>query len=87
WIICTLWVALWKIVSASSAGALAEAREWLMWTVRRSLPSGVLPEQVHPYTGQPISVAPLTWSHATFVHVVRQYARRYRELHTEQGGT
>jgi hypothetical protein len=27
----------------------------------------VLAEQVDPYTGAPLSVAPLTWSHAAFV--------------------
>jgi len=86
WIICTLWLALWKIVSASTAGMLREARKWIEWAADRSLASGVLPEQLHPYTGQPLSVAPLTWSHATFVYVVRRYARRYYELHSGQEG-
>jgi len=65
---------------------LREARKWIEWAADRSLASGVLPEQLHPYTGQPLSVAPLTWSHATFVYVVRRYARRYYELHSGQEG-
>jgi hypothetical protein len=38
----------------------------------------VLSEQVHPYTGEPLSVSPLTWSHAAFVSAVQHYARRSR---------
>jgi hypothetical protein len=48
--------------------------------VSRALPSGVLAEQVHPYTGQPISVSPLTWSHATFVAVVADYLHKLQEF-------
>jgi hypothetical protein len=33
----------------------------------------VLPEQLNPYDGSPLSVAPLTWSHAQFVSAVRAY--------------
>jgi GH15 family glucan-1,4-alpha-glucosidase len=36
----------------------------------------VLPEQVDPYTGEAKSVAPLTWSHAAYVHAVHSVARR-----------
>jgi GH15 family glucan-1,4-alpha-glucosidase len=28
---------------------------------------------VHPYTNAPLSVSPLTWSHATLVMAVREY--------------
>jgi len=44
----------------------------------RALPSGIMSEQVHPYTGEPLSVSPLTWSHAAFVSAVQHYARRSR---------
>jgi hypothetical protein len=30
-------------------------------------------EQVHPYTNEPLSVSPLTWSHATLVATVQEY--------------
>jgi glucoamylase len=30
-------------------------------------------EQVHPYTNAPLSVSPLTWSHATLVATVQEY--------------
>ncbi len=30
-------------------------------------------EQIHPITGEPLSVSPLTWSHAAFVSRVERY--------------
>jgi GH15 family glucan-1,4-alpha-glucosidase len=30
----------------------------------------ILPEQIDPYDGQHLSVAPLTWSHAQVVSVI-----------------
>jgi GH15 family glucan-1,4-alpha-glucosidase len=55
-------------------------KEIFEWVLRHRLESGLLPEQVHPYKGTPLSVAPLTWSHATFVQEVLRYGRRYKEL-------
>ncbi|GAB4526247.1 MAG: glycoside hydrolase family 15 protein [Anaerolineales bacterium] len=69
WFICTLWLAEWHIVN----GEHAQALELLRWVAEHALPSGVLAEQVNPYTNAPLSVSPLTWSHATFVSVVRAY--------------
>ncbi len=60
WIITTLWLAQ----SYALSGDKDRARELLDWVNRWADPTGVLPEQVHPYTGEPLSVAPLTWSHA-----------------------
>jgi glucoamylase len=73
WFICTMWVALYAIARAKTAVDLAQAREILSWVDSRKLPSGVLAEQVHPYTNAPMSVSPLTWSHATVVEVVQAY--------------
>ncbi|ASS64993.1 MULTISPECIES: glycoside hydrolase family 15 protein [unclassified Paenibacillus] len=80
WIICTLWVANFEIESATSLADLEAPRRTLEWVVRQSLESGVLPEQLNPYDGSPLSVAPLTWSHATFVQSVSKYAAKYKEL-------
>jgi GH15 family glucan-1,4-alpha-glucosidase len=35
--------------------------------------------QVHPYT-RPLSVSPLTWSHATVVMTVREYLEKWNGL-------
>jgi glucoamylase len=34
-------------------------------------------EQLHPYTGEPLSVSPLTWSHAEYVRTVQEYIDRF----------
>jgi GH15 family glucan-1,4-alpha-glucosidase len=73
WLVNTLWLADWIIARARRRGDLAAARDFLEWTAMRALPSGVLAEQLHPDTGAPLSVSPLTWSHAAFVSTVLQY--------------
>jgi glucoamylase len=73
WFITTLWLAEWYAETAESDDDLEKALELLLWVAERALPSGVLAEQVHPYTNAPLSVSPLTWSHATYVAVVRRY--------------
>jgi glucoamylase len=80
WIICTLWLAEWSVTRAQSAGDLVRPLELLRWAVGKALPSGVLPEQVHPYDGRPLSVSPLTWSHAQFVHATLRYLDRLHAL-------
>ncbi|HEV8539999.1 MAG TPA: glycoside hydrolase family 15 protein [Nitrospiraceae bacterium] len=80
WFICTLWLALWSIATAKSREGLKPAVMILEWCAHHGLPSGVLPEQVHPDTHAPLSVSPLTWSHATFVTAVQEYLRRWKQL-------
>ncbi len=80
WIICTLWLALWHIERAMALEELKKPLEILKWVHKKAMSSGVLSEQLHPYSGEPVSVAPLTWSHATYVHVVLAYTEKYDEL-------
>ncbi len=80
WFICTLWGALGRIFLADDRGQFTRPREILQWVCDHAQPSGVLAEQVHPYTGAPMSVAPLTWSHATFVETVLAYCERFASL-------
>ena len=40
----------------------------------------MLAEQVNPYTNEPISVSPLTWSHATVVSTVIKYLEKLEQL-------
>jgi GH15 family glucan-1,4-alpha-glucosidase len=65
---------------------LDRALPYLDWARERSLPSGVLAEQFHPYSGEPISVCPLTWSHATLMTVISQYLLRHAELTGARSG-
>jgi glucoamylase len=80
WVICTLWLARWQIACAERLGQLKEAMELLNWAVKYSLLSGVMAEQIHPYTGMPVSVSPLTWSHAEFVIAVCEYLQKHQEI-------
>jgi GH15 family glucan-1,4-alpha-glucosidase len=76
WILCTLSIAHWWAQRARTAAEAQKATDILMWATERALPSGVLPEQVDPYDGRPLSVAPLTWSHAAFVLATHRVADR-----------
>ena len=78
WVICTLWLADWYIARGGE-GNLEKAGDLLRRVASWAQPSGVLPEQLHPLTGAPLSVAPLTWSHATFVSTVHRYMARLSE--------
>ncbi len=86
WVICTLWMAMHKIAIASNVEELNESLEYLQWTRDRAAVSGVLAEQFHPYSGDPISVSPLTWSHATVMTVVMQYLLKHAELTGTRSG-
>jgi GH15 family glucan-1,4-alpha-glucosidase len=80
WIICTLWVAEWEIECAKTIEELVTPRKTLEWVVKYAMESGVLSEQLDPLDGSPVSVAPLTWSHATFILTVVKYLNKVEEL-------
>jgi glucoamylase len=86
WVICTLWHAQWLIEKAKDLSELSEALPYLEWVASRALPSGVLAEQFDPYTGAPISVSPLTWSHATAMTTVMNYLLRHARLSGRPSG-
>ena len=65
-----MWLARWYIAKAAKLADLEPALDLLRWVSKHSLPSGILAEQVHPFTNQPLSVSPLTWSHAEVVATV-----------------
>ncbi|HEX9502273.1 MAG TPA: glycoside hydrolase family 15 protein [Thermoanaerobaculia bacterium] len=80
WLICTLWLAEHAIARATSVAELQSALDLLRWTRSKARPSLLLPEQIHPLTGAPLSVAPFSWSHAQVVSVVRGYVESLRVL-------
>jgi GH15 family glucan-1,4-alpha-glucosidase len=87
WFICTMWLGQHAVARARNAADLQAARDILTWVEQRKMPSGVLAEQVHPYSGQPLSVAPLTWSHATVVTLVQEYLDRCEALELRPAGS
>jgi GH15 family glucan-1,4-alpha-glucosidase len=80
WFICTLWLAQWHLARAENEGDLQPALELFDWVADHDLRSGVMAEQVHPYTNEPLSVSPLTWSHATLVLAVEEYLEKRANL-------
>ncbi len=83
WIITTLWFAQWQIARAKTTQDLAAPLAALKWAHSFATPSGLLPEQLHPLSGAPLSVSPLTWSHATYVDTVLKYIEKDAALRKE----
>ena len=82
WFVSTLWLAEYLIDRAENREQLEQTRTYLEWCGKNALPSGVLAEQVHPVTGSPLCVSPLTWSHSAFVWTVLRYVEREKGLAT-----
>jgi GH15 family glucan-1,4-alpha-glucosidase len=80
WYITTLWLAQYYALSAKSPQDLDKVRHWLNWVVVHSPLSGVLSEQLHPFTGIQLSANPLTWSHAEYVRTVLLYHKALERL-------
>lgn len=82
WFICTLWLADYRTACARTVEELNGTLQLLDWATKRALPSGAFAEQIHPLSGAPLSVSPLTWSHSTFVATVMGYLRKRESLMT-----
>jgi len=85
WFICTLWLAGWYIKRAKERkdmNDLKESLNILNWVSEHTLSSGILAEQLNPDNEEPISVSPLTWSHATYALTVLEYINAYSVANT-----
>jgi GH15 family glucan-1,4-alpha-glucosidase len=80
WCLTTLWVAEYYIQIAKNKKELEKALEIITWVADRATESGVLPEQIHPYTGAHLSTSPLVWSHAEFVIATDEYLKKHKAL-------
>jgi glucoamylase len=76
WFVSTLWLARYHLMRARNVDDLKRGLDLLEWAARHALPSGVMAEQLHPTTGEPLSVSPLTWSQAAYVTAVEEYLAR-----------
>jgi GH15 family glucan-1,4-alpha-glucosidase len=75
-----VWLAQWYIAVAKTVESLKPALEILDWASAHALHCGVMAEQVHPYTNEPLSVSPLTWRHATLVLTVHECLDRLKSV-------
>ena len=80
WFISTLWYVQYLIAKVQTEKDFDEVREYLKWVAERAQPSGVLSEQVHPFSGEQVAASPLTWSHAEFVNTVLKYLDRAQDF-------
>jgi len=83
WFVCTLWLAQWYIRKAAKPEDMESAAQIMRWAVSHTLPNGLMAEQIHPFTHEPLSACPLTWSHAAFIHAVQEYVAKCRRLHSD----
>ncbi|OGY70357.1 MAG: hypothetical protein A3C00_01650 [Candidatus Jacksonbacteria bacterium RIFCSPHIGHO2_02_FULL_44_25] len=80
WFITTLWLAQIYTTIAENERDLDRVKQWLNWCAKHALQTGILSEQIHPYSGKQLSAAPLTWSHSEFVITVIKYLEKLESL-------
>ena len=80
WFVTTLWFAQYAIALAKNDHDLEAVRAELHWVECSALRTGILSEQLNPYTREQIGAAPLTWSHAEYIRTVILYMRKVEEL-------
>jgi GH15 family glucan-1,4-alpha-glucosidase len=80
WFITTLWYTQYAIARAQNDHDLDQVRADLNWVEHNALSSGIMSEQLDPFTGEQIGAAPLTWSHAEYIRTIVMYMKRLGEL-------
>jgi oligosaccharide amylase len=81
WIITTLWEALRKLYKPEvTPHDLEYVEEVLDWVVKHRYNSGVLAEQLNPYSGESRSATPLVWSHAVYIETILKYLEKRTQL-------
>ncbi len=77
WIITTLWEVERRLVQPIvSDSDFSYAEDIFSWVQKHQFQSGVLAEQLDPYTGASLSATPLVWSHAVYVEAVLLYLEK-----------
>jgi GH15 family glucan-1,4-alpha-glucosidase len=79
WFVTTLWLTQYKIAIANSLSDMEEALKDIEWAANFAK-SGMLSEQLNPYTGEPLSATPLTWSHSEYVRTVIEYDKKMKSF-------
>ncbi len=84
WFITTLWLGQYYAAAAMSPRDLEAAYALLKWGGEHAQPTGLMPEQISPESGAPLSVSPLMWSHAEYITAVHAYMAASRRLNHAQ---
>jgi oligosaccharide amylase len=80
WFITTLWIAQYYCEYLKTEADVAEYVKRFNWIVKYATKSGILSEQIDAFTGEQLSAAPLTWSHAEYVISIIKYLEKLEEL-------
>lgn len=85
WFITTLWEAQRRLHNESVSSLDIEYVEKVFWWLyEHRYQSGVLAEQINPYTGQSLSATPLVWSHAVYIETVLLYLKKKTEVEEKE---
>jgi len=76
WIICTLWLAEYYLWIGENEKAL----KLIHWVADNAVDTYLVPEQICSQTGKPLSVIPLTWSHAQYLIAFKKLAKEFKKL-------
>ncbi len=81
WLITTMWEAQ-RILKNKNVNLddLKKVEKTINWVIDNAYVSGVLPEQLDPYTGEAKSATPLVWSHSVYISLILDYVRVYKRL-------
>lgn len=80
WFIPTFWYTQYRIARAKNSEDLSGVRNVFEHTQKFATFAGMFSEQLDPLSGAPLSVSPLVWSHAEFVHLIFDYIEKLQEL-------
>lgn len=69
WYITTLWFAQYYLLR----GKPEQAVPFIDWVLKYSGGTYLMAEQIDAYTGEELSIKPLTWSHAEFVRTISMF--------------
>lgn len=80
WFITTLWEAQRLLKKSTVTDEDLEYVELVLeWVIQHKYLSGILAEQLNPYTGESRSATPLVWSHAVYIETILHYLERRRD--------
>jgi GH15 family glucan-1,4-alpha-glucosidase len=66
WFVTTLWMAQYYALNNNKDKAI----KYVEWTLKNSMDSGLLSEQINPENSKIVGVTPLVWSHAELINTI-----------------
>lgn len=81
WFITTLWEAQRRLSQSKvTQEDIDFTLKTLDWALSHQYPSGVMAEQLNPYSGESLSATPLAWSHAVYIETVLMMIRELEKM-------